>query len=162
MTVGIDLAQSFMRGELKAFEQPIENSKPFAQLSWGCDQSVALESAVMELAHGSCHDLTLGLAEALGLEQVALISTVSGIPMHSALLNPERGLLLDANGVHTVDEAQAFWGRLAGEPCVMREVIRAHLSALSTFDEDAASLALEDFELVANFIRTEFTKGMEA
>lgn len=71
MNLGIELAKAFMRGDLEPISEPVEDSEQFNALSATySERSASIESAVMELAHGSCHALTLALSDALRLESV--------------------------------------------------------------------------------------------
>lgn len=153
---GLALAQSFLRGEIAPFDEPIENSDAFATL---CDTysetSANIESAVMELAHGSCHALTLALAEALGLDTVLIIRDRAGMPVHSAIHDEDEALILDANGVHRVEDALSFWSQLAGSPCRANAEDPEMLEAFYDCDEDERALAMEDFDLIAAFAQEE-------
>lgn len=154
MNPGIELASAFMRGELHPFAKPVEDSKPFIALAETySERSASIESALMELAHGSCHTLTIALAEALGTDDILLISDAAGMPVHSGLHNSELGLIFDANGTHGIDASLSFWSRLAGSKCTATQLDVDDLYALSGCDEDDIAMALEDFDLVAEFIR---------
>jgi hypothetical protein len=154
MNPGIDLAQKFLAGELTAFELPIEDTQAFAALSETySEKNASIQSAVMELAHGSCHDLTYALADALGLETVIAIVDETGMPVHSGLHNDAAKLMLDANGVHTIDGAVAFWSGISRQQCAARPMELDDLYDICGSDEDAAEIALEDFSLIAEFIQ---------
>lgn len=157
MSSGIDLAQKFLAGELKAFERPIEDTQEFADLSITySEKNSSIEAAVMELSHGSCHDLTYALADALGLETVIAIVDEAGMPVHSGLYNDAAKLMLDANGVHTIDGAMAFWSGITRQQCAARPMELDDLYDICGSDEDAAEIALEDFSLIAEFVQETF------
>lgn len=163
MSSGIDLAQRFLAGELKAFERPIEDTQEFAALSEiYSEKNASIESAVMELAHGSCHDLTIGLAEALSQETVVAIVDEAGMPVHSGLFNSAAQLILDANGVHSLEAAVAFWSGITRQKCSARLMELDDLYDISGCDEDAAEIALEDFSLIAEFVQEAFILGDQA
>lgn len=156
MSPAIDFAQKFLAGELTAFERPIEDTEAFAKLSEAfSEKNASIESAVMELAHGSCHDLTIGLADTLSQQTVIAIVDESGIPVHSGLYNSAAQLLLDANGVHTVEGAVAFWSGITRQRCSARQMDVEQLYFFSGCDESSAEVALEDFSLIAEFIQKE-------
>lgn len=155
MSAGVELAKSFLRGELRACDLPFEDSQPFADLSLTySERNASIEAAVMELAHGSCHDLTMALADALGLPAVTVIVNGAGMPIHSGLHHNDLGLFLDANGVHTLESALAFWGSIAGA-CHSVQMDIEDLSSISRCDDDASAVALEDFSLIAEFAQAE-------
>lgn len=157
MSSGIDLAQKFLAGELKAFERPIEDTQEFADLSITySEKNSSIEAAVMELSHGSCHDLTYALADALGLKTVIAIVDEAGMPVHSGLYNDAAKLMLDANGVHTIDVAMAFWSGITRQQCAARPMELDDLYDICGSDEDAAEIALEDFSLIAEFVQETF------
>lgn len=152
---GVALAKAFMRGEIEPFPEPIEDSERFVALSGVYSaQNAAIESAVMELAHGACHTLTTALSGALGLDSVLIITDTSGMPVHSGLYQRERGLIFDANGAHRIEDSLIFWSRLAGSKCAATEMDVDDLCSLSGCDEDEAAIALEDFDLIAGFIQS--------
>lgn len=154
-SVGLTFAKAFIAGEILPFPCPIEDSKPFlALVEAHSERNASIESAVMELAHGSCHDLSVGLANALNLSHVMVIID-SGFPVHSGLYDEERQFLLDANGVHTLDDALRFWSGIVKRPCSALLMEIYDLLAFSGSDEDAESIALEDFCIVAQFIYDE-------
>lgn len=162
MSPAIDFAQKFLAGELTAFERPIEDSPAFAKLSEAySEKNASIESAVMELAHGSCHDLTIGLADALSQQTVIAIVDEAGMPVHSALYNSAAQLLLDANGVHTVEGAVAFWSGITRQQCSARQMDVELIYDISGCDESAAEVALEDFSLIAEFIQKELMPAVE-
>lgn len=153
---GLALAQSFLRGEIAPFDDPIENSAAFAAL---CDtyseRSANIESAVMELAHGSCHALTLALVAEFELETVLVIRDRAGKPVHSAIHNPDEMLILDANGVHSIEDDLAFWSQLTGQICTASVEEAEMIEAIYSCDEDEMALALEDFDMIAEFAQNE-------
>lgn len=157
--IGLALARAFMAGEILPFPCPIEDSEPFKALSeaYG-ERNSSIEAAVMELAHGSCHALSVGLANALNLTHVMVILD-SGFPVHSGLYDEERQFLLDANGVHTMDDALLFWSGIVKRPCSALVMEIYDLLAFSGSDEDAECIALEDFCIVAQFI---YDEGMSS
>ena len=156
MSSAIDFAQKFLAGELSAFECPIEDTQAFARLSETySERNASVESAVMELAHGSCHDLTIGLADALCQSTVIAIVDKAGMPVHSALYNSSAQLLLDANGVHTIAGAVAFWSGITRQQCSARQLDVEQVYCFSGCDEESAELALEDFSLIVEFIQEE-------
>lgn len=156
MNLGIELAKAFMRGQLEPFAEPVEDSEQFiALLATYSERSASIESAVMELAHGSCHALTLALSDALGLDSALVITDAAGMPVHSGLYNTDLRLILDANGVHTIDEALNFWSRLAGGKCDATQIEVDDLYSICSCDEDEAAIVLEDFALIADFIQAE-------
>ena len=162
MSPAIDFAQKFLAGELTAFERPIEDTEAFAKLSQAySERNSSIESAVMELAHGSCHDLTIGLADELSQQAVIAIVDETGMPVHSALYNSTAQLLLDANGVHTVERAVAFWSGITRQQCSARQMDVEQLYFISGCDESAAEVALEDFSLIAEFIQQELMPTAE-
>ena len=139
-----------------AFERPIEDTEAFANLSGAYSvKNASIESAVMELAHGSCHDLTISLADALSQQTVIAIVDEAGMLVHSALYNSAAQLLLDANGVHTVDAAVAFWSGITRQQCNARQMDVEQIYHISGCDEESAEVALEDFSLIAEFIQEE-------
>jgi hypothetical protein len=156
MDQGIAFAKSFMQGDLQPFAVPVEDTDQFAVLSSAySERNASIESAVMELAHGSCHTLTIALSEALGLSSAMVVADCAGMPVHSGLHNRELGLILDANGVHRVEDALTFWSRLAGGQCRAAPMEVDDLSSLSGCDDDDIAMALEDFGLIVDFIQAE-------
>ncbi|MDU8351082.1 hypothetical protein RYA05_04130 [Pseudomonas syringae pv. actinidiae] len=152
---GLAFANAFLAGKVQPFAYPVEDSKPFHALASSySERNSAVESAVMELAHGSCHALTVALAKALDVRRVVVI-TDNGLPIHSGLFDPVRQLILDANGVHSVAGAEAFWSGVVRNACKAREMIIDDLLSYSGCDESDAALALEDFDLIAQFIYDE-------
>lgn len=146
------LCDLFLKNELHSFKKELENSEVFiAAVSQYTDFGSSLESAVMELCHGSCHELTIILAELLEIKQIMLITDVHGFPIHSALWNGE-DLILDANGVHTIETALNFWTDLVKEKCESKVVSVKRLVVFAGCDEELVANALEDFEIVAKFI----------
>jgi hypothetical protein len=162
MSSGIDFAQKFLAGEVKAFDLPIEDTQAFAALSEAySEKNASIESAVMELAHGSCHDLTIGLADALGQQTAMSIVDETGMVVHSGLYNSATQQMLDANGVHAIEAAVAFWSGITRQSCSARLIEVEELYDISGCDEDAAEIALEDFSLIADFIHEELTPAVE-
>lgn len=156
MGIGIKLAEAFMCGEIKSFATPLEDSQQFLALSESyTDKSASIESAVMELAHGSCHTLTIALSDALGIDTALVIEDSIGMPVHSALHNGELDLILDANGAHKIEDALSFWSSLAGSKCTARTMEIDRIYELCDCDDDQAAMALEDFDLIAEFIQDE-------
>lgn len=156
MSHGINLAQLFLAGLVRPFDLPIEDTEAFAKLSEVySERNTSIESAVMELAHGSCHDLTIGLANALSQQTVIAIVDEVGMPVHSALYNSAAQLLLDANGVHTVEGAVKFWSGITRQQCSARQMEVEQVYFISGCDESSAEMALEDFSLIAEFIQEE-------
>lgn len=156
MGLGVEFAKKFIKGELKPFNKPIEDSEHFALLSTThSERNASIESAVMELAHGSCHILTVALSDALDLNSALVIRDTSGMPIHSGLHNSKLGLILDANGVHKIEDALKFWGSLAKKECYAAQIDVDDLYSLCSFDEDDAQMALDDFDLIADFIESE-------
>lgn len=156
MTPAIEFAKKFLSGELTAFERPVEDTEAFAQLSTAySERSSSIESAVMELAHGSCHALTFALADALNQSLVIAIVDETGIPVHSGLFNSAAHLMLDANGVHTVDSSVEFWSKISRQQCSARQMETDQIYYLSGCDESMAEQALEDFSLIVDFIATD-------
>ncbi|WP_274644566.1 hypothetical protein [Pseudomonas serbica] len=157
MSSSIDFAQKFLAGAVKSFDLPIEDTQAFAKLSETySEKNASIESAVMELAHGSCHDLTIGLADALSQEAVIAIVDDAGMPVHSGLYNSAAQLILDANGVHTIEAAVAFWSGITRQPCSARLMEVDELYGISGCDESSAEIALEDFSIIADFIQENF------
>lgn len=153
---GLAFAQAFLRGDIAPFDGPIENSQAFVDLvdKWS-ERGATIESAVMELAHGSCHALTLALATKLDLETIAVIRGAGGMPVHSAIHDPAESLILDANGVHRIEDALAFWESLAGGRCTISYEEPEMLAAFYDCDEDEQNIALEDFNVIAEFATQE-------
>lgn len=153
MTSAIDFAKKFLSGELTAFEHPIEDTEAFAQLSATySERNSSIDSAVMELAHGSCHELTFALADALNQSFVIAIVDEVGMPVHSGLYNSAVQLMLDANGVHTVVKAVEFWSGITRQQCSAKQIEIDQIYYLSGCDESMAEQALEDFSLIVDFI----------
>ena len=156
MSSGIDFAKKFLAGAVKAFDLPIEDTQAFVALSKAySEKNASIESAVMELAHGSCHDLTIGLADALGQQTAMSIVDETGMPVHSGLYNSATQQMLDANGVHAIEASVAFWSGITRQSCSARLIEVDELYDISGCDEDAAEIALEDFSLIADFIQEE-------
>lgn len=156
MSPAIDFARKFLSGELNAFEQSIEDSEAFAQLSTTySERNSSIESAVMELAHGSCHELTFALADALNQSIVIAIVDEAGMPVHSGLYNSTAQLVLDANGVHTVASSVEFWSGIVRQQCSARQMDVDQIYYLSGCDESLAEEALENFSLIVDFIETD-------
>lgn len=153
MHPSILFAKAFIEGKVSAFPSPIEDMDAFAELSQICSaENMDIESSVMEYAHGSCHALTLALAEAIQVDQVMVWRSADGLPVHSGLWCQSRSLILDANGVHRLEDAHAFWAQLAGEPLTAEVVPLSHLVFFYSIDEDEVALALEAFESIFDFI----------
>ena len=97
------------------------------------------------------------------MSQQAVIAIVdeTGMPVHSALYNSTAQLLLDANGVHTVERAVAFWSGITRQQCSARQMDVEQLYFISGCDESAAEVALEDFSLIAEFIQQELMPTAE-
>ena len=145
------LCDLFLKNELRCFKKELENSDVFfSSTTQYTTFGASLESAVMELCHGSCHELTIGLSELLGTEKIVLITDGAGFPIHSALLNDE-GFILDSNGIHKIEDALIFWKSIIKETCkyTIENVEFLHLFAGS--DDSVIYDTLIDFELVAKF-----------
>lgn len=146
------LCDLFLKNELHSFKKELENSGIFiAAVSQYTEFGSSLESAVMELSHGSCHELTITLAELLEIKQIMLITDVHGFPIHSALWNGEN-LILDANGVHTIEKALSFWTKLINEKCESKVVSVKRLVVFAGYDEDIMNDVLDNFEIVSKFM----------
>jgi hypothetical protein len=146
------LCDLFLKNELHSFKKELENSEVFiAAVSQYTEFGSSLESAVMELCHGSCHELTIILAELLEIKQIMLITDVHGFPIHSALWNGE-DLILDANGVHTIETALNFWTDLVKEKCESKVVSVKRLVVFAGYDEDVMNDVLDNFEIVSKFM----------
>src|SRR5690606_24733511 len=106
----IGFAKRFLQESIPPFSSPIEYMDVFHDvIDQSTEASANLESAVMGLCHGNCHSLTVALASALNQPTVILFSHNEEIAIHSALYNQSENTVLDANGIHTIDDAQAFW-----------------------------------------------------
>ncbi len=156
ISTGISFAQAFMRGEIEPFAEAIEDSDALAEaVDEGSEEAAFIESAVMELGHGACHALTLALVKELKLETVVVIRGAGGMPVHSAIHDPSRELILDANGVHDMEDAIAFWEDVTGERCTYSYEDPDMLEAFYDCDEDEMALAIEDFGIIAEFAKEE-------
>jgi hypothetical protein len=163
MHPSILFAKAFLDGKVSAFPCPIEDMDAFAELNQTYSaENADIESAVMEYAHGSCHALTLALAEALQVDQVMVLRSGSGLPVHSGLLCHRGNLMLDANGVHRLEDAHAFWARLANEPLSVELMPLSHLVFFYSADEDEMAMALEAFECIHSFIEQHCTPRLES
>lgn len=146
-------AKAFISGKLNAFPEPIEDMDAFAALSQHYSpENADIEGAVMEFAHGSCHLLTLALAETLEVDQVMIFRDPAGLPVHSGLYCPQRDLLLDANGIHHLSNCLTFWVQLAGSPLTAKLVPAEQLAFFFSPDEDDIAWALESFASIHRFI----------
>ncbi|CAM3784455.1 hypothetical protein VRRI112168_00285 [Vreelandella rituensis] len=153
---GLDFARAFLRGEIAPFAEPLEHSDSFSD-ALNSPEGNDLESCIMGLAHGDCHSLTAALADRLDVENVVMIRTAGGgAPVHSGLHHPERGLLLDANGVHRVEDACRFWSVIGGEPC--KAVPTTTDGFCSNYDEEDADYALSHFAIIAAFVTPRLAK----
>lgn len=163
MSSALKFAKKFLAGELVAFKQPIEYTEAFSQLSDSYSpRNSFIESAVMDLCHGSCHELTFALADALSQSIVIAIVDEAGMPVHSGLYNSAAQLVLDGNGVHTVAGSVVFWNRITRQQCSARLMDVEQIYNLSSCDESSAERALEDFSLIVDFIETDLMAPPEA
>ncbi|MBI6727339.1 hypothetical protein YA0089_27365 [Pseudomonas viridiflava] len=145
------LARSFLAGHILPFASPIENSESFIALSGSYNErNASVEAAVMELAHGSCHVLTMALAQALEVSEIMVI-TNCGIPVHSGLFEPDRQTLLDANGVHSIESAVDFWSGIVRAPCTATLMPIEDLLPFSSCEDLDFHSALKDFDVIAQF-----------
>jgi len=153
MQQSILFAKAFLDGKLQAFPEPIEDMDAFSSLSETYSaENADIESAVMEFAHGSCHLLTLALAEKLEVEQVMVWRDPAGMPVHSALFCEPLCLVLDANGVHHLKDCTSFWSRLAGDPLRAELTPVERLAFFYGADDDGMEQALEAFSEIHRFI----------
>lgn len=145
------LIDQFIQNRIKAFKIEIENSDLFINLAMeNSEKSATIESCVMELCHGSCHYLTIGLADLFEIKKCALITTESGFPVHSALIS--NGLFLDGNGVHDEQNVLSFWEGVVKEKCKFKIIEIEELCVFAGYEEDSVQMVIEDFEIVANFM----------
>jgi hypothetical protein len=163
MHPSILFAKTFLNGKVSAFPCPIEDMDAFAELSQTYSPDNAdIEAAVMEYAHGSCHALTLALAEAMQVDKVIVLRSAANLPVHSGLLCEQRNLILDANGVHRLEDAHVFWTRLANEPLALERLPLSHLVFFYSPDEDEMEMALEAFARIQGFIKQHCEPQVEA
>lgn len=140
----------FLKGRISPFQLELENSDVFIDLSQEfSEKSAMIESCVMELCHGSCHELTIGLADLFDIEKCALITTDSGFPIHSALFKDN--LFLDGNGIHSEKNMLSFWQNIVKEKCKIKIIEIEDLHVFAGHDEDSIQMTIEDFEIVAGF-----------
>lgn len=145
------LVSEFIEDRISPFKKELENSTVFLNmLHEQSEMSATIESAVMELCHGSCHQLTIGLADLFEIQECLLITTEVGIPIHSALLNKNK--ILDGNGIHEIENSLKFWSSITREKCIYRIIEIEELCGFIGFDEESYQMAVEDFEYIAEFI----------
>lgn len=144
---GIALAETFLRGDMPTFNEPLEAVPDALAHS-------DIEGCVMMLAHGDCHDLSIALADAVGVKEVGVVVDKAGIPIHSGLLNEATDQLLDANGVHRTADVLAFWSPLAEGPCKLITMDVEDMCFYSQPDDDTADHVLSHFALIADYVES--------
>lgn len=157
----MQFVKDFLSGRVAPFETPIEDTDAFVELSsMSTERSANIESAVMELAHGSCHALSIALS--LGNEETPILVLVNpaGLPIHSGLYNQSRDLVLDANGVHRTEQLVAFWSRIAREPLQQKIMKVEELMFFYDVDDDEIDITLEDFGYVIDFIENDLKRSI--
>ncbi|WP_455233210.1 hypothetical protein [Geopseudomonas aromaticivorans] len=142
MKAGLDLARRFLAGELAPVDQLLEET----------DLPVEVAHAVELLAHDACHDLAIALAESFGVIELVVIVDQLGMPVHSGLLNPNLSLMLDANGVHTLEASCAYWSGRIDAACRHRVMAIEDLAVFSDPDEDQVVYVLDEFARVAQHL----------
>jgi len=83
------------------------------------------ESAIMQFAHGDCHDLTWALHEKYGSKMVAIVGKNSGIPIHSCILINDN-TTLDGYGINSLEDTVRRYSKLSllnlNEPAIAKSI----------------------------------------
>lgn len=155
----IEFLRRFFDGRIKPFSCEIENMDVFFEHKDDVSPSgITIEDAVMEYAHGSCHMLSIALAEEMGVNELMVFTDKSGMPVHSALYSGDNGFILDANGVHRLDDAKKYWECLAGYKLNYSLKTIQDLAFFCEPSEDEIEDALDAFTCIHSFIDSHFIK----
>lgn len=123
------------------------------------------KSAIMQFAHGDCHDLTWALHEKYGVKMVAIVGEKSGMPVHSCVLIDDN-TTLDAYGINSLETTVKRYSKLSivnlEEPAISKEIDGKWINTFGGQLGEEPDDILVDFQPIVELLDVDLDKLLNA